>query len=304
MSMLSSVELRKGRLHIRSILVPTDFSSASERALQVAQMLAVRYKAELHVVHVLAPEAYSLRPPEGVATVHDIGRTRATTHFQRIRAANNNLGIRHDEVVREGETWGELTRSISENDIDLIVVGTHGAGGLEKLVLGSVAEEIFRKAPCPVITVGPHVAPEIVGPNSFREILAPVDFTAQSRAALPFALMLASDTESHLTLLHVAEDPVAPEPHSEAILSEAYTKRLLELVPEGVPHPKTRVGFGHAADVIVDTATALGSGLIVLGVRSTGDLASHLPWAVTSQVVRKASCPILTVRSDVRERKQ
>jgi nucleotide-binding universal stress UspA family protein len=295
--MLSQTERQKSALHIRSILVPTDLGPSSELAVQLAQTFALWFSAELHIVYVVASEAYPLAPPPGVSTVHDIGMARAKSHFEQIKTSSRNLGIAHDVVIREGEIWNEVKKSISENHVDLIVLGTHGASGFEKLALGSVAEEIFRKAPCMVMTVGPRVSSRMVNSDRFREVLFATDFSPQSQAALPVAILLAAETKSHLTLLHVVDESKASDGMGESALTGPLARQLLRMMPDGAAIPGILVESGDPADVTTRIAAEMDCGLIVLGVHRAESLACHMPWSVASRIVRNAVCPVLTVRS-------
>ncbi len=112
-------------------------------------------------------------------------------------------------LVRQGDVWEEVERLISEKHIDLLIIGTHGRRGLGKLVFGSVAEQIFRHADCPVLTVGPGSfegpiidATEVVWPFLFA-----TDFGVASLRALPYAVSFANRVATKLILLHVIPPP-------------------------------------------------------------------------------------------------
>jgi nucleotide-binding universal stress UspA family protein len=114
-------------------------------------------------------------------------------------------GLKHEIVVREGEIWEEIDDVVRKNQIGMIVVGTHNRTGIAKLALGSTAEQIFRHASCPVLTVGPScpTEPELDSPELIRPILFPTDFTDDSLRALPHAASFANEQKTRLVLLHV-----------------------------------------------------------------------------------------------------
>jgi nucleotide-binding universal stress UspA family protein len=202
----------------------------------------------------------------------------------------------HMEVLERGELWNVLEDQIQRHKIDLIVLGTHGRHGLKKFVLGSAAEQIFRCASCPVLTVGPHVAPP-QEPATFISIIAAIDFSAGSLQALPYALSLAEENQAELVLFHVI--PLVPIEHQESVAASART-HLEELLPTDASdwcRPECLVRFEFPAEGILNLAETRHADLIVMGVHRRAPVASaHLPWATAYQVVCHATCPVLTVR--------
>ena len=198
-------------------------------------------------------------------------------------------------VLERGDLWNVLEDVVQRHSIDLIVLGTRGKHGLKKLVLGSRAEQIFRQAACPVLTIGPRVrASEDV---AFKCILFATDFSAGSLRALPYALSLAEENQAKLILLHVI--PLVPLQHQESVAASAQD-RLEELIqPEAKDwcHPECVVRFEFPAEGILTLAESQGADLIVMGVHKGVPTASaHLPWAIAYEVVCHAHCPVLTVR--------
>jgi nucleotide-binding universal stress UspA family protein len=204
-------------------------------------------------------------------------------------------GTLHEGVAERGELWNVLDDVIHRHDIDLIILGSHGKHGLKKLVLGSDAEQIFRKSRCPVLTIGPKVAP--TESSAFRTIVFATDFSAGSLHALPYALSLAEENQAHLILLHVT--PLVPLQHQHSVAAHART-RLEELLPKDAAdwcRPECIVGFEFPAEGILTLAREQNADLIVMGVPKGTPFASvHLPWAVAYEVVCDAPCPVLTVR--------
>jgi nucleotide-binding universal stress UspA family protein len=213
-------------------------------------------------------------------------------------------GIRHTELIREGEVADVMAELVRTNQIDLIVLGTEGRSGLRKFLLGSVAEEVFRTAECPVLTVGPHAARGVDG--NLQHILFATDFGAESEHGLPYAISLAEEHRARLTLLHVASVPgmafaqaetgaipVIP-PYEEVASGE---KQLHELIAKEPPlwrEPEYLVQFGPPAETIVRIARR-DVDLIVLGVKRPAALTKHLGSGVAYKVVCEAPCPVLSV---------
>ncbi len=190
--------------------------------------------------------------------------------------------------------WTELSRITRDKGVDLIVLGTHGRTGAGKLLMGSVAEAIFRQAPCPVLTVGPEVAGEPASIADLHEILFPTDFSAESLAALPYAISLAQQDDARLYLLYVA----GKRQRGETLL-EARLRNLVAPDAKLFCGPKAFVETGPPAEKILELAEELGTDLIVLGVKHTPfvfEASAHLQQATAYKVVRHATCPVLTVR--------
>jgi nucleotide-binding universal stress UspA family protein len=202
-----------------------------------------------------------------------------------------------------GRVSNVISEIIRENEIDLLVAGTHGRTGLRKLLLDSVAEELFRTATCPVLTVGPNV-PQLTSAEhrgrdqlapigvEFRQILYATDFTPHSVGAASYAFSLAREFHARLILLHVIEK--YGEPIDVALRKLEFLQSedaVLRYPPEPV------VEFGSSADRILQAAAEWRADLIVLGTRPGHvDAATHLPWKTAHKVVARANCPVLTVR--------
>jgi nucleotide-binding universal stress UspA family protein len=192
---------------------------------------------------------------------------------------------------------------VEENKIDLIVLGTRGRSGLAKFLLGSTAEEIFRKAPCPVLTVGPFSPHEPARHGEISEIVYATDFSPESVAAASYAISLAQEFQAHLTLLHVIENMHRETccAHPEELVNSS-ARLLHNLVPPEAElwcEPRFAIEEGTAAEKILDVAAQRKADLIVLGVRPPGGFpgaATHLPIATAHKVVCHATCPVLTVR--------
>jgi len=211
-------------------------------------------------------------------------------------------GVPHDVTVIEGELWPVLKEMVDKEKVDLIVMGTHGRTGVSRALLGSATEEIFRKTSIPVLTVGPYASWNTVRRLAMKQILFAADFSEESLAALPFAVSLAQEHLSNLTLLHVTgKAEVGDLVHAEQY-AESTLRRLQTLVPAGAElwcEPKCRVEHGSEAEKIMEVGVALGADLIVLGVhRPQGGVgaATHVLRSVAHEVVAHAQCPVLTVR--------
>jgi nucleotide-binding universal stress UspA family protein len=288
-------------VQLKQILYLTDFSQPSEAALPFAVGIARSHGATVHVLHVLtAPlDAY----PDSLKADRQI----AETEMKRVEA--KLAGLPHDTTLAHAlDLWPPIAKTIDENHIDLIVAGTHGRTGPGRLVLGSVAEEIFRRSPVPVMTVGPGVKPGKVGEGSLDRILFATDFAPHSAAALPYAVALAKENHARLLLLHALPkrretgDGNGGGASRHLSAAEAFHE-LHEMLPTdlALPHPPDfAVEFGKPADAILAAADQRGACVIVLGIRGAGahpHAATHLDGSVAHKIVAHAPCPVLTVRA-------
>jgi nucleotide-binding universal stress UspA family protein len=284
---------------VHTILFATDFSDVATRAQSYATGLANRFRAKLVVAHANEPPNYGLRPEnwraaneQAAAKMRELETTLTTTF----------PGFRSEFFVDEGSAWHVVESLLGTHKVDLIVVGTRGRTGLEKLLLGSQAEEIFRHAPCPVLTVGPHAPLMTGGEKELGEVLYATDFSPESQAAAPFAVALALMLQAHLNLLHVVEENKVGElVRPEEVLSSS--KGLLRsLVPEEAQfwrEPRYFAERGDPAAKILQVAERVHAGVIVLGVRKRAGMsgaATHWGTGVAHKVVCAAACPVLTVR--------
>jgi nucleotide-binding universal stress UspA family protein len=246
----------------------------------------------------------------------DIEQTTAQSAMKTLLAGAPFRELAHTATIERGQLWEVLAALIETKNIDLIVLGTHGRRGLKKLVLGSVAEQVFRHATCPVLTVGPQAPRETMTPASVATILYATDFSSGSHHALPYAWSLARSYNAHLILLHSVPPPmemvpagIDPVPISLEVSVELVEDALVrarqqmaELVSAPTMQefkPEIVVESGLAADTILRVAKSKQADLIVMGAHraSASSIASHLPWATASAVVCQAHCPVLTVRS-------
>jgi nucleotide-binding universal stress UspA family protein len=287
------------RVTFKNILFATDFSEVSQHALMHALAMAKRFDAKLTVVHVAPPESQVPIPMEPVPLEMDWQKQRAAESMKHLEEFEPLHMYPHETVLKQGNPWPEMAGLIDSRSFDLIVLGTHGRGMFGQLLLGSVAEEVLRHAPCPVLTVGPDVLPALLDHQQLSHVLYATDFSDDSKHAFPFALSLAEENDAELTLMHVLEqlEPM-PMQYSRDLLAD-YRKRLWDLVPDDAElwcKPQVAVDVGDAAPEIVRYAHDRQADLIVMGVHSGNVVASHLPWTVVHSVVRHARCPVLTVR--------
>jgi nucleotide-binding universal stress UspA family protein len=280
------------RIKLQSILLATDFSSSAPAVLSHALDLARRYGAVLYTVHVLphAPFVEAAEPdPEQIELL-------ANEKLPALMSTASLKDIQHQELIEQGEVPEALSKLVRKHDIDLIVIGTGGRKGLRKFLLGSVAEEIFRTAECPVITIGPHATRWGID-GSLQHVLFATDFGPESLHGLPFALSLAEENHSRLTLLHVAlESSLSPMIDRGERVARA-KNYLRALIPDRIElghEPEYIVQFGSPAETIVRTS-AESVDMIVIGAKRPTPLTKHLGEGVAYEVACDAPCPVLSV---------
>jgi nucleotide-binding universal stress UspA family protein len=285
------------RIALQNILLATDFSSCSEAALSYAIGMSRRYGATLYTVSVVPPEiSHDVYPPDPYHLRHS-----AENKMANLVKSDLFQGIKHHELVKEGLVSEVLSALIGRLEIDLIVLGTRGRGGIKKLVLGSVAEEIADAAYCPVLTVGPHISRKLGPELKLRRILYATDLLPSSARALTYALWLVEHGHAHLTLLHVLKMPTDVPRGSREAERDTAMKRLKQLLPpETTLSVETEfiVEIGAPAEHILKVAEDQRADLIVMGPHRTSHpgVSAHLPWVTLHQVLCHARCPVLTVR--------
>jgi nucleotide-binding universal stress UspA family protein len=290
------------RIALKNILYLTDFSEPSEAALPFAASIAREYGCKVYALHVLTPVMYTYTAPELIAET--IGVQEEAAEKDMLLLTAQFAGLPHEAIVERGiAVWPSLARALEQYDIDLIVLGTHGRTGAAKFLLGSVAEEIFRRSPVPVLTIGPSVRHGGHSGARFHRVLFATDFTPESLAAAPYAISLAQESEAELIFFHAIHERehVKGDARDAASVANAmYT--LGELVPKSAElwcRPETVVHYGAPAESILEMAKQRGADLIVLGVRDAAKrmgAATHLERTTAHKVVAHAHCPVLTVR--------
>lgn len=307
----SAFHAQPTRIDIRNILFATDYSSVSELAVPYLMALARRYGSTVHLAHVYPPEGtYEIPMTISPGTPHN--RDAAAEGMNDFLRSNDFSAIPHTVCLRAGDIWLALADIIEKEHIDLLVLGSHGRAGLTGLLLGSVAEEVIRRASCPVMTVAPHVASSTAR-GEFRHILYATDFSSASQPALHYALALAQESNAQVTMLHVIEEPsvdlneewpdadLAPGRQLHRAHYASARERLMQMLPSGADlwcRPELLVEAGPPADMILQTAEERQADLIVMGARPSRmpHVSAHATWHTVHRVISHAHCPVLTVR--------
>jgi len=306
---MPTLELAKS-VTFENIVVATDFSPASKRAVECATAITGDNDAQLFVLHAAPPSPHLPIPLDPLPGSLDRELIEAKNRLAALGSSESFLDLHHEEIVERGPVWDVLEDVLKQKRADLLVLGTHGRTGLKKLVLGSVAEEIFRRTACPVLTVGPLAAPV----KQIRRVLFATDFGHSSVHALPYAIDFANRNQGELILLHLTAPipveyvgpawyPSTDFVNCEELDKQAIMPKLRGLLPsaDGLKcNVNYMVDVHYPAEGIVSIAKQYSVDLIVMGVRESGrsaaHVAAHMPWAVAYEVVCNAECPVLTVR--------
>ncbi len=289
------------RIILNHILFLTDFSGASERAIPFVCEIAKEYGAKVTALHVLVPDVLTYMTPDSPSAAIELQKDSALAEMKQVE--NQLAGVPNKVLVLGGkEVWATLESVLREDQVDLIVLGTSGRRGLQKLLLGSTAEEVFRRSPIPVMTIGPAADKNDQRGARWERVVFASDFTPESLRALPYAISFAEENNAHLILLHVIEVwGQRKEGNKQGLTVAEAMHQLHEIIPPEAAlwcRPETVVEHGEPAARILEVAKQKKADLIVLGIHGASHIsvASRLEKSLAHTIVANASCPVLTVR--------
>lgn len=290
----------KTRTRFENILFATDFSPAAAQAVPFVKKLARHFQSHLVAFHVRPSVVNPTTPPGDWAPLIEAAKIVDQKH--RDELLETFAGIDTEVVIEQGDLQFILDTVLAKRDTDLVVIGTHGRTGAAKILLGSVAESIFRTVPCPVLTIGPRSDP---GTACIREILFATALTSEAPAAAAYAVSLAQEFQTRLTMLHVVPEPKPGDLVAWSDVQDSSKQLLRKLVPQEAEawcKPEYLVERGDPAERILDLANSREVDLIVLGAqpeRGIPGASTHLPIATAHKVVTHAKCPVLTIREQI-----
>lgn len=297
---------------ITHILCAIDFSDESRHALDHAIVLAKWYDAAITGVYVYGPLVPAIPDASGLAypgfpVFTEGDKKDLEQQLESFLREAQAVGVSRNVRVVSGRPADGILDAAKATGTDMIVMGTHGVGGFQRLIIGSVAERVLRRAACPVMTVPPRAQSTSVVP--YKRIVCPVDFGEQAKAALELAASIASEGDAELIVMHVVEagaefDPLAarsftvPEYHNAArdAASEALTQLLNDDMREWC-RPVTRIAAGKPYQEILRVAADDKADLIVMGVHGRNPIDLAFFGSTTNHVVRAATCPVMTLRA-------
>ena len=282
---------------LRNVLFATDFSQASYAALPYAVSIARHYRSNLHVAHIITPDVSGLIAPRLIDSIRSELKAAATEKLEELIRSAGVGDINYELLVAEGVVGDALVGMIRTKDIDLVVLGTHGRRGLRKLVLGSVAEEVFRVAPCPVLSVGLNAAEAPSEPLEFKHLVYPMEMRGDVIKAAEYAISIAREYNAALTFLNIIEEPSMSRDEKGWINVTAEHWFEDKIIPQlGNVKADFVQKFGDPAAAILQCAGEQSADLIVMNIQGTHPLVSGVGPGVAHRVVAEAFCPVLTIR--------
>ncbi len=286
----------EAKVSLNNILLATDFSPASDRALEYALSLTRHYSSHLYVTHIITIEGHPTNAP-GFATAREQKyRQDAKDAMAKLTRSGLLTNLSHNLVIEEGALWPAIQKLIEKYGVNLVVAGTHRMGSMQKILLGSNSEQMFRHLSVPMLTVGPIAPSEPEYVSEFEHILFATDFGPGAVKEAAFALSLAREHSSKLTVLHVSTGTE----QTSGLQRDAALRQMRELVPDTqAEHCEVdyRVVYGKPVEEILRVRQDTQAGLIVMGAKKRNSLAGHVPHTIAYEVASTAPCPVLTVRS-------
>jgi nucleotide-binding universal stress UspA family protein len=300
------MSLNAATLKPRSVLIATDFSAASERPLRHSLALARFYGARLCLVHVISSMDLAMAGAGAIAVCEEAVLREAAELKDSLIRSGALAGIQHKFIVRRGEIWPALREIIRQENADLVLAGTHGRHGVGKLFFGSIAEQIFRQADCPVLIFGPHCddRPWFERCTTPLTFLLATDFGHASLHGLPRVVAAANQLGAKLAFLSIV--PAAPSDTDGELktcqtdarmttlqrLTELVNDAGLDLKPELYVESKSE---RPVSEKIIEAAGTLRADLIMMGLHHSdyAGVISHLDLAITYDVACQAGCPVL-----------
>lgn len=301
-NMLSSVSTRL--IQLKRIAVLTDLGSDSEKMLRYAASLARWYGSELLLVHAYPPEFYAGMPPEPLPMWPASGLSPKEDAEQKVKALTDKLNLKDltPKVLIRETSVGHILSEMDEYHPSLVVVATHGRKGIEKCLVGSVAEEVFRRVHWPVLILGPDCVPSESGmQKQFERVLYATDLSAVSVTALHYAAGISHDHEAQLVALYVEPDSTQGYAFDRVIARqrlEDWLQDTIDGMSEALAGVHCVVDFGKPQRKIAEVAEQQQADLVIVGARGLGAIsaaASHFIGGTAYDVICGSKCPVLIV---------
>jgi nucleotide-binding universal stress UspA family protein len=283
---------------VKKIMFATDFSTISDKAASYARALARRFSSTVEIAHVFDPSVVTSYPEAIIGLPVKERRQISNKSLEHLRDDFAASGIDTKTASPEGHRpYAALLKVAKEHEVDLIVAGTQSKSPVERLVLGSTAEQLIRNAECPVLTVGPKAKPFGDAPLAFQAIVYATDFSAEATKAAIYALSFAQDSGAHIYFCYVRCSQNGL-PTASDCLDSAFQREMEKMVPECCYDwcsPEFVVEHGEAARAILDLAAKVNADLIVLGAHSASFWLTNINPGLTPNLLAQATCPVMTV---------
>jgi nucleotide-binding universal stress UspA family protein len=269
--------------------------------------LARNFDARLTALHVIEdPPTYGAMPAFAAppVAVESVVRAQAVEELARFVEPALLDHVPVSREVRRGVPWREISYVAATLPADLVVMGTHGRGGFDRFILGSVTEQVLGATSCPLLTVCHEEGRTWAAPGLISHIVCATDLSDSSRSTIDFALALAAENQARVTFLHVIEGVPEDGLNDYVVgfrrsLAESRGRGLHEAIPEEARawcEVTERVEVGKAHRRILELATRERADLIVMGDREANPVETMLFGSTARHVIRAATCPVLSVR--------
>jgi len=279
---------------LKNILFATDFSEPSMKAFPYVTALAKNFAASVFACHVITPSALVAAAPQAAPSLYEAEYEAATKELDNIVSSPQLAGLKTKALLSSGILGDSLLHEITENNVDLVVAGTHGRTGLRRFLLGSAVEEICSVATCPVLTIGPDCPTAAIKIN---RILVPTDLSDDSMRALPFVVKLATACGASVSVLHVLPEETATNPDAMKLSEPVCSTMVHNFGPQlGPLKAEFLIESGAVAETILKVALDKGADVIALGIRNAFLPGLHLRSSVAYRVITAAHCPVVTCR--------
>jgi nucleotide-binding universal stress UspA family protein len=264
-------------------------------ALPYVAGIARKLGSPVFLCHIVEPDALFARVREAYSRLYEAMLGQAVAQLAALAHSPELKEIDANTVVGEGAIGDALPNLVLEKKIDLIVMGTHGRTGIRRLLLGSAVEAVCRVATCPVLTVGPGLAPGRA--TTFSRILFPTDLSDDSKQILPYLRQMAEEYGSGITVLHIMPEELVTNPDA-AKLAEPIRKNLIHIFEPELSGLKVEflIGFGETVETVLRTARAKNADLIAIGIHNALLPGVQLSSSTAYRIMAGAHCPVLTYR--------
>jgi nucleotide-binding universal stress UspA family protein len=279
-------------IHFKKILIPTDFSETGMLALDHAVFMARLMKAQLFLLHVVEVMSYVSGIDEPEVVIQDIA-TQEDLAQEKIEKLALQLSKEHNvkvtPLISNGKPAKQISDAVKENDIDIIIMGTHGAHGFEEYFLGSNAHKVVNLSPCPVITVQQHAKK-----MGFRNIVMPIDNSLYSRQKVDYVIKLATIYASKVHLLGLLHSS------SEELERKKFNIKI-ESVEQALKHAevfyvKKTVKGSNIAEEAMKYSEGVGADLLVIMTDHESHLKGALLGSLAKQIVNHSRIPVMSIR--------
>jgi len=283
---------------VGNVLLATDFSECSARALDYAVGIASRYESELYLLHCINPAPYTLADPDVVWKTRDDIQRQLENLVLDLHRESRGRNIEINVVTDVGEVSSFLPQAVKDLNLGLIVVGTHGRTGWRKMVLGSVAEIVMDEVSCPVLSVGPSAHRTRIQEFGPESILLVSEASVRSNLAESYAFSLACKYGAGLTVVDILESQFG-RVRAQVSQLKVCREGTAASIPETEPESRFQVvpDLGTESDLILQVAERTAADLIVLAVPETHRFTNRFASTNSYRVVSGASCPVLTVHA-------